>query len=83
MDMETKKIPGTHDCRMKRTRLCDRTAKLGQLMCPRCWYLVPQALRTRINELWAASGRSIMNLSPEYFDAVRDAEQAVKAQLGA
>lgn len=70
------------DCRMARTRLCDRTAKRGQLMCPRCWYLVPQPVRDRINELWRASGRNPMRLTPEYFDAVRDAEAAVRERLG-
>jgi hypothetical protein len=51
-------------------------------MCPRCWYLVPQPVRDRINELWRASGRNPMRLTPEYFDAVRDAEAAVRERLG-
>lgn len=66
---------------MKRHGLCDKPAKRGQLMCPGDWYRVPQALRDRINELWRACGRDIMRLTPEYFDAVREAEEAVKAQL--
>jgi hypothetical protein len=66
---------------MARRSLCDSQAKRGHLMCPRCWYLVPRDLRDRINELWAASGRNIMNLSPEYFDAVRQAEDAVQASM--
>jgi hypothetical protein len=75
------RLPAVHACRMKRTGLCDRTAKSGQLMCPRCWFLVPQALRNRINELWAASGRNIMRLGPEYTDTVREATLAVQVQL--
>jgi len=81
METTSKRPPATHDCRLVRLHLCTSQAKRGQLMCPRCWFLVPQALRRRINELWAASGRNVLRLSPEYFDAVREAEMAVQVRL--
>jgi hypothetical protein len=82
--METKKQskPG-HDCRMHRRGLCDNTAKLGQLMCPRCWFLVPRELRARINALWAEGRNNVLRLPPEYFDAVREAEASVAGRLEA
>jgi len=68
-------------CRMTRTGLCDNTAKPGQLMCLRCWTMVPQPLKDRINELWREAGRNPVRLTPDYFDAVRAAEAAVRERL--
>jgi hypothetical protein len=70
-----------HPCRMSRHNLCAVHVRRGMLMCRAHWYMVPPELRSRINELWGACGGNILNLTPEYFEAVRAATDDVKARL--
>jgi hypothetical protein len=69
---------------MHRLGLCEQKIKLGLLMCLPHWRMVPRELQQRINALWAEVRRDLTGPAfPGYSAAVREAEQAVKAELEA
>lgn len=57
---------------------CDRSRKSNQLMCPRCWTLVPAAVQTEIRRTWQPNS---IRQSDAWTAAVGRAQAVVRAAL--